>query len=1435
MRKLLWLLAALLLTTRLPAQSTSVVRLAIVVETDDAAPIEDELTAELSKNPQITLLERNEIDKVYREQGLSAANRDYLKLGQILGADGLWLFNVTKTATQTNLAARLIAVKPGVVLASENFPWPVANLPDWASAMSDHLKPFLPKLTVLVKDAIPISVVNLRSAIASAQAPETEQQLKLLTIQRLSQEPQFFVLERQRMNLMAEEKELKGADDSAFWSGSYLIEGVIDQNGYSPTTITINARLSPPKGAAPLEFQVSGSRTNLAEVVNQLAEKIDEMLKVHSTMKEWNATDEAAQFFAEATWALKWGLLSEAQAAADSAWALGKRDMDCLTAQIQAYEVPPDTGGYRHSEFTNPSGTNDVVRAAFENATPNRPLGLTWREQHYGRTPDFQYAFVTKFPEPESIETAIHALQLYYSFSRTLPSDQPQAGSPWYHLGIEVLTSASRVLQHFHFVPESQKASAEKLSELRVMTRSVADWISKSPSVHGSYFVGDQITTYDELTEVLTEQPNLFQCEVKWGCFWQEKPENCIKLYSDLMASPAFCYIHRGLWFRELERPRLIAWTETDRQAAPLVWQNFLQQLGASTNLICQLETQALIFADADNDTKLCDSFTNLFNSIFNNRDALVANKVEVFYLNWGCDELVSQKTGNGLASSVRESLNQLFYSQYRAKLDSIDREYRDKTVPAHKMEAAFVKQKQFLTNNTPYDFLKFVHTFMNTFRERTYSREQALEIRPLLAACKSNLVAQSQTMSGVQKARLMSAITQLGFLEDDVKRILSAPSPKPPALNQPNPNPQTPGIATVVHVPVPPALNRASEVVTNVLTVDKFLAIPLDTLTNNNISRVRITAHHLVEGRLLLDFQYDADIYSFDERGAWKATRSATLPAIALLDLASEHWDIIPCPEVGVQIENNFYHRSALLRGNLFTSDGGQIRKYDFQKRQWQVLPISNDRNCELFAVNGHLYGANGSIIFEIIDEGKATRILASARRQPPVSALDTEDFGTPTLFEGPGHSLRLCTKSNIFTWTGNDWREDFAVPPSSFPPAVSTDGVLFRGYGSYETASISSLATQSNVVEVLLRQKRRPGGDRLQESQPLWKLPPKLSLLKLPVARREADLFLFLDHIQEIANGQYGAVQQNVLPKDGYNASLLCFSRDLPFPERLYLKFDVPAGFPPITGLNPDSVQMLLGGPPPVWLLFSSDSLIFGLETSDRLLPNGAPYTGKGGIWLLPLAQIEPAIAAEKQIQLAQKADALAAVQKRKQLLLAKYDRNHNGVIDPDEKEEALDDPLFIESDLDTIAPNGYISGPDLTYFDANTNQILDPKEQAGIEIAQHLLAQRFMKELDASGKGFLDHVEFGELLSRLPDAGPAALFHDHGHVDPGELESYLMERTRMSIRPQFAPSSPPGVRADAAFKEAVEYYWYTVAHKSKRRSPTNPRPQTQTNATP
>src|ERR1022692_2907231 len=102
MTLLLFLMAAVLLCAgeywRAQAAPPPPVRLAIVSEGDGLAPTADLLTAELSKDARLALLERDQIAQVLKEQALaqtSGGKKDFLKVGRLLSADGLLLIETT--------------------------------------------------------------------------------------------------------------------------------------------------------------------------------------------------------------------------------------------------------------------------------------------------------------------------------------------------------------------------------------------------------------------------------------------------------------------------------------------------------------------------------------------------------------------------------------------------------------------------------------------------------------------------------------------------------------------------------------------------------------------------------------------------------------------------------------------------------------------------------------------------------------------------------------------------------------------------------------------------------------------------------------------------------------------------------------------------------------------------------------------------------------------------------------------------------------------------------------------------------------------------------------------------------------------------------------------------------------------------------------------
>ncbi len=72
------------------------------------------------------------------------------------------------------------------------------------------------KLAVNPQDAVPLTVVNLRTAIATPRGNLLEEELRELLQFRLSYEPVIFLLERQRMEELQAEKRLGSQMPSRF-------------------------------------------------------------------------------------------------------------------------------------------------------------------------------------------------------------------------------------------------------------------------------------------------------------------------------------------------------------------------------------------------------------------------------------------------------------------------------------------------------------------------------------------------------------------------------------------------------------------------------------------------------------------------------------------------------------------------------------------------------------------------------------------------------------------------------------------------------------------------------------------------------------------------------------------------------------------------------------------------------------------------------------------------------------------------------------------------------------------------------------------------------------------------------------------------------------------------------------------------------------------
>jgi hypothetical protein len=128
MKVLLRALQCLLLCLGLATANSPVhaAKLGIITTYTELSLPSDLLTAELSTADGVQLLERAELQKIIKEQSLSAAlSKNALKLGELIGADGLIILSIAQRDTNSVLNLRLLAVKPGIVLFNVQYSYPV--------------------------------------------------------------------------------------------------------------------------------------------------------------------------------------------------------------------------------------------------------------------------------------------------------------------------------------------------------------------------------------------------------------------------------------------------------------------------------------------------------------------------------------------------------------------------------------------------------------------------------------------------------------------------------------------------------------------------------------------------------------------------------------------------------------------------------------------------------------------------------------------------------------------------------------------------------------------------------------------------------------------------------------------------------------------------------------------------------------------------------------------------------------------------------------------------------------------------------------------------------------------------------------------------------------------------------------------------------------
>jgi hypothetical protein len=309
------------------AQST---RVAVI---GDPALIDlvDVTISQLSSLPNLTVLERSDLDKLGREQSLEeAVTSNDVSSVRFLPADGLVILRAVTQAGKTGVFARLVAVQPGIVLretALPDEPDPVAR----ANEIAKEFAPYWAKLAQIRNGKVSaLSLLGLRFEVDGPDVREMERKINILLANRLSAEPDTVVLERWRLNDALFEKSLTSQSLAPFWTGSSLIDGSMK---WGNKNVEVKLRMRPPNGAE-VSISDKDSADHLAELVDRLASKI----KAHPMIQgAWQPAAEADHFARLGKWCLDNRLTDQGGEAIESAVALGDESSDTKRLQIRAY------------------------------------------------------------------------------------------------------------------------------------------------------------------------------------------------------------------------------------------------------------------------------------------------------------------------------------------------------------------------------------------------------------------------------------------------------------------------------------------------------------------------------------------------------------------------------------------------------------------------------------------------------------------------------------------------------------------------------------------------------------------------------------------------------------------------------------------------------------------------------------------------------------------------------------------------------------------------------------------------------------------------------------------------------------------------------------------------------------------------------------------
>ncbi|HKX61051.1 MAG TPA: hypothetical protein VJS65_04390 [Verrucomicrobiae bacterium] len=1150
-----------------PWWANAAYKVAVVPKDPSLREAADLLGVTLSADKRIVLLEREQVERIQREQELTTTASGDVQLGQILGADGLLMLERTVEGDKSGLSTRLIAVKPGVILRTTVYSWPLTNLAEWPPGVLSQLDPLLPKLGVLARDATPISVVNLRSATKSDTAERLERELTLLMINRLSRQPDVFVLERQRLDLLSEEKELKKVDPSPFWNGSYLLEGVVDRDGFSPANLTLHVRLAGPAGKAPIDIESSGPRRDPTVAVDALVREILNRLGKDSKAVAWDARAEAARYVEEGEWAMKWQVYEQARWAGESAWALGNRSVRAGRIRVLAYcspwNVPP--GHVILNEYT-----------------------LKF---------DYQQVY------PDALEPVAIALENFVSATPWL--DRDANANEWSQVGVTTLGYAAHHLSRYWWTESEVPGVADKLARLRSSAR-----LAERLLLSGV----DRPTPQTYVTAIGT---SIWQLKLILGWLWVERPSDVLDEYRRLLDGGLSETQRHQFLFREVRRPAVPAWTAADRAAAPRLWNEFLDQRIASTNATVSLLAHLLRLQFTPADFLVDEpegSYTRAVRPVF---DALARHGSELM-----CS---SPELFRDALTVVQRRKKTNWEPPAGVPLTNAARDFRTNFV--HQWAGrgrcfdAAVAPAVFRTSDFEAAHLRLVLEMM---RSRTGTGEGKIPrwkqnfFRAYLASYREPEGSTgSMLLKGLYRPEVFAALfdPEDYGLEDGAELLR--------AMNTFRNNMEVPG--DPMARPIAALEARLASLRPARVPAAGPARTPGPTQGTLEVSRWWQAPNPLPEPRLmtelrLLEGRYREGFLWLEARVGFLTNQILSLPRdsrsvifkVDLKTLTSRHSIFSPAvPAMGEPRYWTMLPRTfEVLGGRVYVSWRAQLLAAPIELNEWKPVDAPVAGQSRLFGVGSRLYVGATDRLLEYDPVSRETRVMASSRRRPVETELDSHPkLGDASFIRGDvaGNVVHVIIGGVVYPWRvdSRSWGSPISVAAGrgglGVVASVEDSALLGNSAMSWDAQKLFRF-TPTQAAELILEVARKspgfpmprpPTGANVPPAAPArWTSPGHLDPLTLPMTLEPARVLM---------------LNRQSLTGPQQRPSLVVFDDRSREPIELRLQFNRANPFPV------DETQMM------------------GARPQLVATPEGLVLTGRlwKGLWFIPREDLEAALA--------------------------------------------------------------------------------------------------------------------------------------------------------------------------------------------------------------